>query len=75
MMISDCMPSQRALSIAARSVATSFSVGMITDTLVRSLNSASIQKDRTAPNVIFTKFMPALDHTSTWSDMNFRASA
>ena len=40
MMISDCLPSQRALSIASRSVAASFSVGMITDTLAGSLNSA-----------------------------------
>jgi hypothetical protein len=39
-LISDCMPPQRALSIAARRVAASSSVGMITDRLVGSLNSA-----------------------------------
>jgi hypothetical protein len=39
MMISDCNPSQRALSIASRSVVASFSVGMITATLAGSLNS------------------------------------
>jgi hypothetical protein len=39
MMISNCMPSQRAPSIALRSVVASFSVGMITATLAGSLNS------------------------------------